>query len=137
MEPMTRSTNAFCQGARGSNDHLSSPHVGDAPSEALAVDGIPIAKQISRSGLVREGLEDLAGRPDCGGMIRDVEVEELATVMAEHDEGEEQAVGEGGDEEEVDGDDVVDVGFRKACHVGAWIGDDRRMYLATVSSATV
>ena len=29
-------------------------------------------------------------------MIRDVEVEELAAVMAEHDEGEEEAVGEGG-----------------------------------------
>ena len=31
-------------------------------------------------------------------MIRDVEVEELAAVMAEHDEGEEEAVGEGGNE---------------------------------------
>jgi hypothetical protein len=26
------------------NDHLSNPHVGDGPGEALAVDGIPIAE---------------------------------------------------------------------------------------------
>jgi hypothetical protein len=39
-------------------------------------------------------------------MIRDVEMEELAAVMAEADEDEEQAEGEGGDHEEVDGDDV-------------------------------
>jgi hypothetical protein len=34
-----------------------------------------------------------------------VEAEELAAVMAEHDEGEEEAVGEGGNEKDVDGDD--------------------------------
>ena len=82
------------------------PIVGDAPGEVLAVDGITISEQISRSGLLREGLNDLAGRLDCGGMIRDVEVEEFAAVMAEAAEDEEQADGEGGDHEEVDGDDV-------------------------------
>ena len=39
-------------------------------------------------------------------MFRDVEVEEFAAVMAEDDEDEEQAKGEGRDEEEVDGDDL-------------------------------
>jgi hypothetical protein len=43
-------------------------------------------------------------------MIRHVEVEELAAVMTEHDEGEEKAVGEGGNEKEVDGDDVSSMG---------------------------
>src|SRR4029077_12761459 len=70
------------------NDHLANPHVGDGPGEALAVDGITISEQISRRGLVREGLNDLAGGPDCGGMIRDVAMEELAAVMAEADEDE-------------------------------------------------
>jgi hypothetical protein len=89
----------------GSDDHFANSHVGQAPGEALAVDGIPIAEEISWRGLVWEGLEDLAGGPDCRGMIRHVEAEELAAVMAEHDEGEEEAVGEGGNEKEVDGDD--------------------------------
>ena len=72
-----------------------------------------IADHISRSGLLREGLENLAGGPDCGGMIRDVEMEELAVVMAEADEDEEQADGEGGDHEEVDGDDVSGMSGQK------------------------
>jgi hypothetical protein len=42
------------------NDHLSNPHVGDGPGEALAIAGITISEQISRSGLVRDGLKDLA-----------------------------------------------------------------------------
>jgi len=38
-------------------------------------------------------------------MIHDVEMEELAAVMAEADENEEQTEGDGVDHEEVDGDD--------------------------------
>src|SRR4029453_16514974 len=90
-------------GCFGSDDHFANSHVGQAPGEALAVDGIPIAEQISRSGLVREDLEDLAGGPDCRQMFRDVQVEEFAAVMSKDDEDEEQAKREGRDEEEVDG----------------------------------
>jgi hypothetical protein len=46
-------------------------------------------------------------------MIRHVEVEERAAVMAEHDEGEEEAVSEGGNEKEVDGDEVASLGGEK------------------------
>src|SRR2546425_7537377 len=42
-------------------------------------------------------------------MVRDVEVEEFATVMPEDDEDEKKTKGEGGDEEEVHGDDLSDV----------------------------
>ena len=70
------------------DEHLANPHAGDAPGEGLAVDGISIAEQISRSGLVREGLDDLAGRPDGRGVVRDVEVEEFAAIVAEDDEDE-------------------------------------------------
>jgi hypothetical protein len=100
-------------GRSGSDDHVVNSHVGQAPGEALAVDGIPIAEEISWRGLVWEGLEDLAGGPDCRGMIRHGEAEELAAVMAEHDEGEEEAAGEGGNEKEVDGDDVSGMGGEK------------------------
>jgi hypothetical protein len=77
------------------NDHLSNPHVGDGPGEALAIDGITISEQISRSGLVREGLDDLLGRPDGRSMIGDVEMEEFAPVMPKDDEDEEETKGEG------------------------------------------
>jgi hypothetical protein len=58
------------------------------------------------SGLFRECLDDLASRPAGGGVIRDVDVDERAALVAEHDEHEEQTEGESQDEAEVDGDDV-------------------------------
>jgi hypothetical protein len=39
-------------------------------------------------------------------VVRDREVEEFAAVMPQDNEDEEQTEGEGGDHEEVDGDDV-------------------------------
>jgi rhomboid protease GluP len=93
-------------GSPWSNEHLSNPHAGDAPGEGLAVDGIPIAEHISRSGLLREGLENLAGGPVGRRVIRDVEVEEFAAIVAENDEDKEKAEGEGGDHEEVDGNEL-------------------------------
>ena len=44
-----------------------------------------------------------------GGLVGGVEMEEVAAVVPEDDEGEEQAEGEGGHEEKVDGDDVSGV----------------------------
>ena len=106
MEPITRSTKGFCQGARGAVRTSRIPILLDAPREVLAVDRVSITEQVPRSRIVREGLDDLAGGPDGRGVIRDVDVEEFAAVVAEHDEDEEQAEGEGRDHEEVDGDDV-------------------------------
>ena len=94
---MTRSTNGFCQGARGDAD-LVDPHPLDSPRELRAVDRVSITKQQPWSRIVWERLDDLLGRPDRGGVIRDVDLDECATVMPEDDEGAEQAVGEGGNE---------------------------------------
>jgi hypothetical protein len=98
---MTRSTNGFCQGALGAMISSRIPMLARHRGEALAVDGIPIAEQISRSGLVREDLEDLAGGPDCRRLLHDVQVKEFAAIMLKDDEDEEQAKREGRDEEEV------------------------------------
>jgi hypothetical protein len=43
---------------------------------------VAIPKQVLRGGLFREGLDDLASRPGGRGMVRDVEVDQLAAVMA-------------------------------------------------------
>src|SRR5262249_48945707 len=90
----------------GGDEDLANAHARDALGEPLVVDCISIAKEILRGGLFRERLNELPSGPDCRGMIRNVEVEELATVMSQDDEDEEQAEGEGGDNEEVNGDDV-------------------------------
>jgi hypothetical protein len=44
-------------------------------------------------------------------VIRHVNVEEFAAVMPQDNEDEEQVEGEGGDHEEVDGDDVSGMGW--------------------------
>ena len=61
--------------------------------------------QPTRRRVLRKGLDQLARCPDGGGVIGDVEVEEFAAIVAEDDEDEEQAEREGGDNEEVDGDE--------------------------------
>ncbi len=47
-----------------------------------------------------------------------------------------QAEGERGDDEEVDGHDVVEMGREEGAPRRRRTGDCRRMYLATVSSAS-
>jgi hypothetical protein len=62
--------------------------------------------------------------------------EELAAVLAEADEDEEQAEGEGGDHEEVDGDDVSGMSGQKHAPGGRGPRRSSVHVLATVSSAT-
>ena len=91
--------------ARGDAD-LVDPHPFDSPCELLAVDRVSITKQESRSRIVRERLDDLLSGPDCRGVVRDVQVEEFATMVSEDDEDEQQAEGDRGHHEEVDGDEL-------------------------------
>jgi hypothetical protein len=66
------------------------PHPFDSPHELLAVDRVSITKQESRSRIVRERLDDLLSGPDCRRVIGDVEMEELAAIVPEDDEDEEE-----------------------------------------------
>ena len=131
---MTRSTNGFCQGARG----------------AMRTSWIPILLTRARTprrrscldheaGIsepnVRERLDDLLSGPDYL-LVRDVHVEEFAALVAEHHEDEQEAKGQGWHEKEVDGDDVSGMRGERIRHVGEGRGEVRCMYLATVSSAT-
>jgi hypothetical protein len=86
---------------------LANPPALDSPPELLAVDTVTITKQVGRSRIIRERLDELPGGPGCRGMLGDVEVDEFTAVVAKDDEGEQPAEGEGRDDEEVDGDDVA------------------------------
>ena len=92
----------------------------DSPRELRAVDRVSIAEQEPRSRIVRERLDDLLSRPDCRGVVRDVDVEEFAAFVAEHHEDEQEAEGQGWHEEEVDGHDVS--GMRGQKHAPGWGG---------------
>jgi hypothetical protein len=56
--------------ARGDDD-LANAHALDPALEVSAEDGIAIAEQVSGVGLVREGVDDLLGRPRGGGLVSD------------------------------------------------------------------
>ena len=120
---------------RGDAD-LADPHPLDSPRELLAVDRVSITKQESRSRIVRERLDDLLGRPDRSGVIRDVDVEEFAPIVAEDDEDEERRKVRVGTTKKSMATMSRACAIRKARQVGEGCGEARRMYLATVSSAT-
>jgi Acyl-CoA dehydrogenase, C-terminal domain len=82
-------------GCPGGSEDLVHPHPLDSSRELLAVDAVSITEQILRDHIVRKRLDKLPRRPDCRGMIRDVDVEEVAAIMPPDDEDEEQAEGEG------------------------------------------
>jgi hypothetical protein len=96
-------------------------HTLHALPERVAVDRVAIAEEIGRHGVVREGVDDLLGRPGGGGMLGDVEVEDAAAVVGEHDEDEEDAQAGGGHGEEIDGDQVADmVGEKRSPGLRRW-----------------
>ena len=69
-------------------------------------------------------------------MVGDVDMDEFSTVVSKYHEAEEQAKGESRDDEEVDGDNLVTVRSQEGAPRRDGRGEGRRMYLATVSSAT-
>ena len=136
IDPMTRSTKGFCQGACGAMQDLANPHPLDSPRELIAVDRVSITEQELRSRVVRERLDDLLSCPGCRGMVRDVDVDELAAVVAKDDEAKSRRKVRVGTTKKSMATMSRACAARKARHVGDGRGDVRCMYLATVSSAT-
>ena len=106
---MSRSTNGFLPRAvRRGKDFLDT-HPLHAVPKLLAVDLVAVAEEIGWGGLVREGVDELLGRPGGGGMRGDVEVDYAPAVMGKHNENEQDTEANGGHGEEVDRDEVADV----------------------------
>jgi hypothetical protein len=70
-------------GAQGARDDLADAHPGDAPSEDLAVDCVAVPHEPVRGGVIREGLDDLLGRPRSRGMFRDGDVDDPSVRVPE------------------------------------------------------
>src|SRR2546428_5480103 len=84
-------------------------HALHALPEQVTVDRVAIAEEKGRRGVVREGVHDLLGGPGSGGMLGDIEVEDAPAVVGEHDDDEQNPQARGGNSEEIDGDEVLDV----------------------------
>jgi len=99
-------------GARGDTGLADSQPL--SPMRKLvAVDGVSIPEQVRRRGVLRKGLDELSGRPRGRGMVGHVEMEELAAIVAEGNEDEQQPEGQGRDEEEV--------GSRRCAQLYCWL----------------
>jgi len=92
--------------ARGREDFLD-PHALHSVPKLLTVD--PVAQEIARRGVVREGVHDLMGGPEGGRVLGHVEVNDAPAMVREHDENEEDAQTGGGDGKEIEGDQVWDM----------------------------
>src|SRR6267143_4292869 len=57
-------------------EDFTDAHALHALPEDVTVDRVAIAEEIGRGGVVREGVNDLLGRPGRGGMLGDIEVED-------------------------------------------------------------
>ena len=64
-------------------------------------------------GPIAKSLDQLAEGPDRGGVVGDVEVEDLAAIVPEDDEHEEQPERERRHHEEVDGHQIAQVDVQK------------------------
>ena len=124
--PADRADQAFREGilpggARGDED-FADAHGRDAASEGITIDRVPIAEQIFGRRVVGEGVDHLAGRPRGGRVIGDIDMDESPAVVTKNDEAEEQTEGQRGDDEEIDGGDLFQVGLQEAAPSGrgAW-----------------
>src|SRR4030095_12662218 len=70
---------------------------------------VPVVEQVLRRCLFREALDQLVSGPGGGGAVGDVDLDEFSPGVSKDQEAEEQLEGEGGDDEEVDSDNLADV----------------------------
>ncbi len=93
----------------GCNENLLDPEGIDATREVLAVDAVPVTDQIPGDRVPRKRFDELSAGPFSRRVFGDVEVNDTAPVMTEHEEHEQRAEPDGRHREEVDGDQALEV----------------------------
>src|SRR4030095_4499839 len=123
--PSNRSDDALSEGilpgrSRGDED-LAHPEAFHPPDEHIAVDRVPVVGQGLRRGPFREALDQLVSGPGGGGAVGDVDLDEFSPGVSKDQEAEEQLEGEGGDDEEVDSDNLADVCLQEGPPTRGWM----------------
>ena len=93
---------------RGDHD-LFDPHVPHPQPKSGAVDAVPIAQEIPRGFVPREGIDDLLGGPRCCGMLSDVEMYEMSSLMGQDKQDEQYFVGYRRHDKEIQGHQILHV----------------------------
>jgi hypothetical protein len=60
--------------------HFFDAEVADTPLKVLAIDPVPVSKEVAWRSLFREGLHDLLRRPRCAGAGRDIEMQNAPPI---------------------------------------------------------
>src|SRR5215470_17533888 len=94
--------------ARG-RQHFFDVHVSHPFSEVLAKDAVAVAQQVARDMVKRKGFSQLLTRPLSGWMATHVEVKNAPTIMSQDQKHVECLETDGGDREEINGDDLREV----------------------------
>ena len=115
IDPMRRSANGFCHGQCGCREDFVHAHALHAVAKLLAIHLVTVAQEIGWRGVARERIHNLLGIPNGGGMFGDVEVDDAPAVVGKHNEDEEDVQADGGDGEEIDGDQIAEYGSRGTC----------------------
>ena len=106
--PIRRSTYGFCPVAPWRRDDLLHAHR-HGRAERLPVCAVPVADQVPRRRVPRECLSDLLCDPRYRRVRRDTEMHDLAALVVEHDEPEQEVERGRGDHEEIDRRQVIGV----------------------------
>jgi hypothetical protein len=94
-------------------DDLLDRHRLDTIGEGLPIRSVAVSQQKARRGVPGEGLSDLARQPELGRVLRDFEMDDCSSLMAEDDQGVEKLKSCSHDNEHVDGGGVMHVIVQK------------------------
>jgi hypothetical protein len=120
----------------GGDYDLFDPHMLYPLPKGSAIDAVPIAQEIPRGLVPREGLNDLLGGPRGRGMLGDVEVDDVTSIVEQDDQDKEHRVPHGGDHQEIQGHQVRPVSREKGLPVGDGGLGGRLRYVSTVDLVT-
>ena len=91
------------------NEHLLNPESVDEAREISTVDAVAVTDQVPRCSVPGERLDELLSGPLRRGVFGYVGMQDSPSVVGQHQEHEENVELNGGDGEEVDGDQVFEV----------------------------
>lgn len=110
----------------GRSEHFFDAQASNAPLKLASINGISIPQEVLRCRIPRKSLDDLPPGPPSGGMLRDIEVYNAATMVGEDHQNEQNSESHRRHYKEIDRYQIRDMGFQKSfpCRRRRLLGPD-------------